>query len=40
VVCEHGHQGQEVAGKCKNVKQVLDFYPCDPQTFDRRWEPA
>lgn len=21
------------------IRQVRDFYPCDPETFERRWEP-
>jgi len=24
----------------EHCRQVRDFYPCDPETFERRWEPV
>lgn len=31
------HDGPLMSTGCRTIR---DFYPCDPETFERRWEPT
>lgn len=33
-VCAHNQPAT-----CNEYRTLRDFYPCDPETFERRWEP-